>query len=288
MKNFTRRDFINASIVGLGSALAISPLTKLMAANTAAKLPAPIGFQSWTIREALVKDFPGTLKLMASLGYQSIEMCSPPGYANAGFGPLQSLKASEMKRIITDAGLVCRSCHYGFKELQENGPERIDFAFEVGMTQMVMSSPGLPDRATLSDWKKRTDEMNVLGEQFKKQGMQLVYHNHNFEFEKLEGELIYDMILNQLDPDLVKMQFQVWVIIAGYKAADYFKKFPGRFISAHLSDWSGTNETQVPVGQGKVDWKEFFEAATMGGLKNFYVEMDMPTFEPSAKFLKTI
>jgi sugar phosphate isomerase/epimerase len=166
--------------------------------------------------------------------------------------------------------------------------ERIDFAFEVGMTQMVMSSPGLPDRATLSDWKKRTDEMNVLGEQFKKQGMQLVYHNHNFEFEKLEGQLIYDMLLNQLDPDVIKMQFQVWVIIAGYKAADYFKKHPGRFISAHLSDWSGTGETQVPVGQGKVDWKEFFEAANIGGLKNFYVEMDMPTFEPSAKFLKTM
>jgi hypothetical protein len=114
----------------------------------------------------------------------------------------------------------------------------------------------------------------------------MVFHNHNQEFEKLEGQLIYDALLQQLDPNLVKMQFQLWVIIAGYKAADYFRRFPGRFISAHLSDWSGVAEEQVPLGKGKVDWKDFFEASGVGGLQNFYVEMDMPVLKESAAYLK--
>lgn len=71
----------------------------------------------------------------------------------------------------------------------------------------------------------------------------------------------------------------------GYKAADYFRKYPGRFISAHLADWSKEKDAQVPIGQGDVDWKDFFEAAKIGGVKIFYVEMDPETFEPSAKFL---
>jgi sugar phosphate isomerase/epimerase len=130
--------------------------------------------------------------------------------------------------------------------------------------------------------------MNRMGALSKEHNIQLVYHNHNFEFEKLEGELIYDVLLQQLDPVLVKMQFQVWVIIAGYKAADYFRKYQGRFISAHLSDWSGTGEEQVAIGKGKVDWKEFFEASKVGGLKNFFVEMDMPVLKDSAAYLKKL
>ena len=82
------------------------------------------------------------------------------------------------------------------------------------------------------------------------------------------------------------MQFQVWVIIMGYKAADYFRKYPGRFISAHLYDWTGTGEEQVPVGQGKVDWKEFFAAAKKGGVKNYFVEMK-EGLQESAEFLKS-
>ncbi|MBL7871946.1 MAG: sugar phosphate isomerase/epimerase [Cyclobacteriaceae bacterium] len=283
MTNLTRREFMNISATGFGAA---SFLPHLLQANTPHNFP--IGFQSWVIRDVLVKDFPGTLKMMAGLGYQHIEMCSPLGYAKYGFGPLQNMKASEMKNIIKDAGLNCVSCHYGFKELKDNGQERMDFANELGLTQMVVAAFGLPKNGTLSDWKKAADETNELGILARKNGIQLCYHNHNFEFEKLDGELIYDALLQQLDPDLIKMQFQVWVIIAGYKAVDYFRKYPGRFISAHLSDWSGAGEVQVPLGTGKVDWKDFFEASKTGGLKNIFVEMDMPTLKESAAYLKSI
>ena len=286
MKKLTRKEFIITSAAALAGASLFAPQWLHGLAENNANGVGPIGFQSWTIRDVLVKDFPGTLKMMAGLGYQRVEMCSPPGYANAGFGPLQSLKATEMKRIMNDAGITCVSCHYGFKELKDHLQARMDFANELGLTQMVVSSFGLKKEATLDDWKRAADETNVLGEQSKKNGLQMVFHNHNQEFEKLEGQIIYDVLLNQLEPKLTKMQFQVWVVIAGYKAADYFRKHPGRFISAHLSDWLGVAEQQVSIGKGKVNWKEFFEASKVGGLKNFYVEMDMPVLKESAAYLK--
>lgn len=147
---------------------------------------------------------------------------------------------------------------------------------------------GLAENPTLDDWKKRAYELNTIGELAKKNGITFAFHNHNTEFETLEGELIYDAILQQMDPELVKLQFQVWVIIAGYKAADYFKKFPGRFVSAHLYDWSGTGEEMVPVGKGKVDYKELFEAAKASGVKNTFVEMDFSLMKESAEYLKTL
>jgi len=246
-----------------------------------------IGFQSWIVREKIEKDFTGTLKEMAGLGYNSIEMCSPPGYAKLGFGGLEKYKGAELKKVISDAGFSCISCHYGFKELSEHGQERVDYAKEWGLQQMILSSFGLPKTATLSDWKKAADDLNKFGELSKKSGIQMGFHNHHGEFEKLEGELIYDALLKQLDPSLVKMQFQVAVVNIGYKAADYFRQHPGRFVSAHMYDWSGTGDAMVPLGTGKVDWKDFFAAAKVGGVKNYFVEMK-EGLDQSAKFLKSM
>jgi sugar phosphate isomerase/epimerase len=153
---------------------------------------------------------------------------------------------------------------------------------------MVVSSFGLPKTATLDDWKKAADEMNELGRRAQGTGMTMVFHNHNTEFQKLEGQIIYDVLLERLDPKLSKLQFQLWVIIDGYKASDYFRKHPGRFVSAHLYDWSGVGEEQVPLGKGKVDWKDFFDAAKIGGLKNCFVELDQKHFKDSAEFLKSL
>ena len=168
------------------------------------------------------------------------------------------LKAPEMKKIINDAGLICPSCHYGMDELRKNLSERIEFALGVGQTQMILSSFGLPKNATMNDWLKAADELNKIGEKTKKAGIQMGYHNHNMEFEKINDTLIYDALMKQFDPDYIKMQFQVAVISMGYKASDYFKKYPGRFISAHLADWSPAEKKSVPMGKGIVDWKEFF------------------------------
>jgi len=251
-------------------------------------LKMPLGFQVWTIKDNLIKDFSGTLKMMADIGYESVEMCSPPGYESSGFGPLMKYKPREMKKIINDAGLEFLSTHYGMAELRKNLSERIDFAAESGQKQIILSSFGLPATATLSDWRKAADELNVIGEKTKASGIQTGFHNHHGEFEKIGDTIIYDALMEQFNPDFVKMQFQVAVISIGYKAADYFKKYPGRFISAHLADWSAETKKSVPCGKGIVDWKEFFGALKTGGVKNIFTEIDQSFFKDSAQYFKSL
>jgi sugar phosphate isomerase/epimerase len=173
-------------------------------------------------------------------------------------------------------------------ELRKNLDERIEFAKDSGQKQMILSSFGLPEKATISDWLKAADELNTIGMKTKKSGIQMGYHNHDMEFEKFGDTLIYDALMSQFDPSLIKMQFQVAVISKGYKAATYFKKYPGRFISAHLADWSSTEKKNVPVGKGIVDWKEFFDTLKTGGVKNIFVEMNIETFRESATYLHSI
>ena len=289
MKKLSRREFLGKSALGIGSAVIASHLPlDLHAAAASGSLNMPIGFQTWTVRGPLTKDFPGTLKMMADMGYQSLEMCSPKGYMFAGFGALADMPAKEMKQIINDAGLICESSHYVFNELKQNLDERIEFALESDQKQMILSSFGLPQNATLDDWRKAADELNQIGMKVKENGLQMGFHNHHNEFAKIDDQLIYDVLLDQFDPDYIKMQFQVAVINIGYKAADYFRKYPGRFISAHLADYAEDKKTPVAVGQGIVDWKEFFATLETGGVKNIFVEMDQEVFKESAEFLKSI
>ena len=266
---------------------------ELLAMLSAAGLPSlmaeplgmPVGFQVFPVREALAKDFAGTLKEMAAIGYKGVEMCSPPGYVSSGFGPLTKLSAAEMKQIIAAAGLKCDSCHYGFKEMKENLDERIAFAKALGLKQMICSSFGLPKAATLDDWKKAADELNSIGEKTKKSGLQCGFHNHHGEFAELGGVLIYDELLRRFDPKLVKMQFQVAVVNIGFEAATYMTKYPGRILSLHLADWSVAEKKSVATGKGMVDWKKLFAAAKTGGVKNYYVEMSLDLMRESYPYL---
>jgi sugar phosphate isomerase/epimerase len=289
MNSLNRRQFIGKGVVALGSAALLSQFPLAGRAGIAtSNPPRRVGFQVYTIREMLVKDFPGTLKMMANLGYQEVEMCSPPGYITSGFEPLVKMKPDEMRKIITEAGLLCHSSHFTFGELKENLGERIEFAKKLGLTQMICSSFWLPKDATMGDWLKSCDQLNEIGLKTKKAGLQLGFHNHDMEFEKIDGELIYDAILRQFDPELIKMQFQVAVIRMGFKASTYFTKYPGRFISAHLADWSTVENKQMAIGKGVVDWKEFFKTAKTGGVKNFFVEMDMDKLKESVEYIHTL
>ena len=284
MKSINRRGFFSATTKIAASAFLLSKLpSNFFEGAKAADMP--LGFQSWTIKDALGKDFAGTLKTMADQGYKLIEMCSPKGYATIGFGAFLNMKTTDIRSIITDAGLSCPSCHFGFAEFnEENLDDRIEFAKQLGLTQMICSTFWLPKTATINDYLAAADKLNKAGEKIKKAGLQAGFHNHDFEFVKLEGQLIYDALLGRFDPDLVKLQFQTQVIVHGYKAADYFNKFPGRFISAHLSDWT-TDKKEIAVGQGVIDWKEFFAAAKTGGVRNFFVEMNADKFKDSAGFI---
>jgi sugar phosphate isomerase/epimerase len=284
-----RRQFFGKSAMGIGAALLASQVPlDLRAAVGSKAFKKPLGFQVWTVKDQLIKDFAGTMKMMAALGYQSVEMCSPAGYVSSGFGPLVNMKASEMKKMVNDAGLTLESTHYAMGELRNNLNERIDFALESGQKQMICSSFWLPKEATLKDYLKAADELNEIGAKTKSAGIQIGFHNHNMEFEKIDGVLIYDALMNHFDPDLVKMQFQVAVISIGYKAATYFEKYPGRFLSAHLADWSASANKQVPIGQGIVDWKEFFAAAEKSGVKNYFVEMEPDMFKESANYIHNL
>lgn len=225
---------------------------------------------------------------MSDFGYQLVEMCSPVGYAQIGFGFLTGLKPAEIKRIINDAGLLCPSCHFGKSELAPDKLDKtIEFAVELGLTQMICSTFWLPKTATLQDYYEDADKLNKAAEKIKQAGMDTGFHNHDMEFAMLEGQLIYDALMNRFDPSLVKMQFQTEVIQLGYKASDYFKKYPGRFISSHLSDWT-PNKKEAPLGHGIINWKDFFEAAKAGGVKNFFVEMNFDKFKESITYIKSL
>ena len=289
MNKLSRRHFLGISTLGIGSALVAGRIPVDIGTDMSQKaMKMPLGFQVWTVKDMLVKDFPGTLKMVADMGYQSVEMCSPPGYESSGFGPLMKLTAKEMKQIVNEAGLVLESTHYGMDELRNHLDERIEFAKESGQKQMILSSFGLPKNSTMSDWLRAADELNTFGAKAKKSGIQMGFHNHNMEFEKIGETLIYDALMSQFDPEYVKMQFQVAVISIGYKASDYFTKYPGKFISAHLADWSPTDKKSVAIGKGIVDWPEFFKTLKKGGVKNLFVEMDLATFKDSANYIHNL
>ena len=291
----TRRNFLKTSGAAVASTALFSAIPLgLQSCGSSAKglasaqgpLLDSFGFQVWTIRKDIISDFAGTLKKMADMGYSEVEMCSPLGYSLAGFKPLNEMSGTEMKKIIEDAGLICSSSHFTGPELRDSLDNRIEWASQIGMKQMAQSMPSINLRnATMDDWRKAAQELNVIGEKTKEAGIQMVYHNHQFEFVEIDGQLIYPVLMEELDPELVKMQFQVAVIEQGFKAQDYFRKYPGRFISAHLADYSTELEKQVPIGQGIVDWEDLFKATKEAGVKNYFVEMDPATFEPSAKYL---
>ncbi len=179
----------------------------------------------------------------------------------------------------------CVSSHFQFSEVKENTQGRIDFAKALGLKQMIIASLGMPKGATIAEWTRAAEEMNLLGEKTKKAGIQLGFHNHDGEFEEVDGVLIFDALMKAFDPQLVKNQFQVSVIRLGFAAPPLFEKYAGRFISLHLMDWSAAEKRLVPVGQGVVDWKALFAAAKKGGVKNYFVEMGMDALKESYTYL---
>jgi sugar phosphate isomerase/epimerase len=251
----------------------------------------PLGFQSYVYRDVIALKPQETLALLASYGYKNVEWCSPKGYQGP-FVPLVKYSGKELKKITNDAGLETTSCHFVWKEIMDDNSlaERIEFANQLGLKCMVCSG-GLMGK-TPDEVKKHCDQMNHYGEMVKKGGMIAGYHNHNGEFdEKLDGRPQYDLMLEYTDPSLVKMQFQVAAITSGYKAQDYFRKYPGRFVSAHLQDYSKTDKKkEVVMGTGIVDWPDFFAAAKVGGLQYFFVEMesDPSVMQGSAKYVESL
>ena len=115
--------------------------------------------------------------------------------------------------------------------------------------------------------------------------MQAGFHNHDGEFKQIDGMLIYDKLMSELDPQLVKMQFQVAVGRLGFDAPTLFQKYSGRFISLHLQDWSPADKKMTPIGKGSVDWKKLFASAKKAGVKNYFVEVEPALMKESYTYL---
>ena len=278
----SRREFLTAATT---SAAAIGFLGANPLELCAAPLGLPIGCQTWPVRASIAKDFPGTIKQLADAGFQSIELCSPYGYEEFGFGGLAKYSPAELRKILSDAGVTCISSHFSIGELRKNQERSIGWAKDIGLTQMLVPSLDGPKNPTMDDVKRAADEYNKMAERSAKAGIQQGLHNEEFELSTVNGKRTYDILFELLDPKLVKFQFQVSTISQGYDAAEYFTKYPGRFISMHVQGWSVETKKIVPVGQGTLDWKKIFTAAKIGGINNYFVEMDLEKMRASVPYL---
>jgi sugar phosphate isomerase/epimerase len=292
----SRREFMRRAAVGAGAA-------GLLAANAAEvranPLGLPIGSQVWPLR-SMLKDFSAFAKTMAEIGVTRLELCSPIGYGDE-FASLADGK--EVRRILADHGMKAESSHFSMRELRNSQEKSIEWAKEVGITQMITATLGDGNGGsspTLDQVKKAADEYNKIAAVAAKAGMQQGLHNEGFELSMVDGKRTYDLLLELLDPELVKFQFQMSTITAGFVAADYFMKYPGRFFSMHLQDVDmnapapkaagrrGGRRSQVAVGRGSIDWVKTFTAAKVGGVKNYFVEQSWELTKQSVAYLKTL
>ena len=285
MPAISRREFVknaarDAAVAGFLSASALE-----LRANP---LGLPIGCQTYPVRKMIGEDFPGTVKQLKNAGFQTIELCSPVGYADSGFGVLAKYKGAELRKILGDLGVKCVSSHFDIKELRENQAGRIAWAKDAGLTQMLVPSLDGPKNPTMDDVKRAADEYNKMGEQAAHAGIQQGLHNERFESSTVDGKRTYDILLELLDPKLVKFQFQVSEIQHGYDAAEYFTKYPGRFISMHVQGWSAETKKIMAVGKDTLDWKKIFTAAKTGGIKNYFVEMNLDLMKASVPYLRDL
>ncbi|HZR65380.1 MAG TPA: sugar phosphate isomerase/epimerase [Terriglobales bacterium] len=232
-----------------------------------------IGLELYTVRDALDKDFEGTIARVAKVGYKEVELAQ-------FFAHLPEFNPSAKRaRAILDAnGLVSPSSHIPYSAIsKENLPKVIEASKILGHSYIV--NPSI-DRAVLKQadgWKRAAEAFNHAGEQTKKAGIKFAYHNHVEEFKPLpDGKLPYDVLLAETDPKLVGMEMDLgWAHEAGADPLAYFAKYPGRFPLVHIKDFT-KDRVMTDVGKGEIDWKAILAKSELAGIKHYYVEFDDP------------
>jgi sugar phosphate isomerase/epimerase len=256
----------------------------------------PIGCQTYSVRSKIDSDFAGTMRGLRAAGYTHVELCSPFEYPE--FKSLQRYKPQELRRMLNDWGLTCISAHWVPDELFEKTDDRIAYAKEFGMTQMVVPLLGPFDSKgteTPDDVKRYVEQFNAFAEKAHAAGISALLHNEAFVSTRIDGKPVYDMMIAELNPVTTKLQFQVSALQQGFDPVIYFHKYPGRFLSMHCQDWvkdssSKTGFRAVSLGRGVVDWKALFTAAKVGGVKNYFVEFedDPALLSPSVIYLQNL
>lgn len=266
-------------------------------AGRAAPTAKPIGLQLYTLRNEIGKmGIEKVLSEVARMGYQKVESF---GY---GGGKLFGKTPAQFRKLLADNGLKSPSGHYltgrskavKSEGLTNNWQRAVDDAAVVGQQYMVIAYL-MPDERRPDDYRQLYGLLNRGGETVKKAGMQLAYHNHDFEFtEKVDGQKPYELILKNTDPKLVQMEVDLyWITKAGESAPAYFQKHPGRFPLWHVKDMARTPQKEfAEVGQGSMDFGSLFKHAKTAGLKHYFVEQDeskrapLESVKMSANFIK--
>jgi len=280
-----RREFLKAGSLAAAGAMVLPSL------SFGAKPKYSIGIQLYTLRDVIGADPKGVLKKIADAGYQTLEAYS---YSD---GNIFGMNYVEFSKYANSLGLKITSGHYPLDLAKSDKWEKavID-AKAIGQEFMVVPYIQAPERTTIDAYKSICQSLNKAGEICNKHGVRFGYHNHNFEFEKVDGQIPYDVMLAELDPKKVGMELDLfWVVNAGYDPTTYFAKYPGRFEQWHVKDMDKADKMKNDViGAGSIDFKALFTHAKQAGLKRFYVEQEtykaapIDTIKPSADYLKTI
>jgi sugar phosphate isomerase/epimerase len=273
----TRRSFLKTSAV-LSAGLLVAP--QLFAYDKKY-----IGLQLYTVRDHMAKDPAATLAKVAQVGFNSVE-----GATYTGTEKFYGMDGAGFSKVLKDNGLIIPSCHY---RLGEDGKDMkgtilndwnraVDDAAALGIKYMVCAWLSPAERGTLDHYKKIGGDLNTAGEICKKAGIQLCYHNHDFEFIQEDGKYPYETLLAVTDKNLVKMEMDMyWVTKANQDPIALINEHPGRFPLWHIKDMDKTPEKKfTEVGNGVIDFKKIFEHANKAGLKYFFVEQDTCPGDP--------
>lgn len=279
----SRRDFLRITAAGTIGALVLRS-EKMNAASFQSPFNknTPIGLQLYTIREDMKKDPKGSLKMVSDLGYKLLELADYADGKFYGFAP------AEFRKIVDDLGMQVLSSHINV-ESASNKPEdaekiAADHA-KLGAKYAIQPWVEAKDR-NVAYFQKMVQQLNEAGAKMKKSGIKFGYHNHNFEFNKIDGKVPYfDIILPGIDKDLVTLEIDLfWTTKAGQNPVEIFKKYPGRFELFHMKDmftkqapfFDTVGVTDfAPVGAGLIDFKSILAAGKTAGVKYLIVEQDL-------------
>jgi len=277
----SRRAFVKSAALLSAGAL-VSP------ALLAAAPKQYIGLQLYTVRDAMQQDPAGTLAKVARLGYNSVE-----GATYTGSQKFYGMEPAAFAKVLKQNGLIMPSSHYMLGQAMNNGQptqgtilhgwdKAVDDAAQAGVKYMVCAYLIESERGSLDQYKQIAAHLNKAGERCKKAGIQLCYHNHDFEFAAQNGQLPYDILLKETDKQLLKMELDLyWATKAGHDPLALFKAHPGRFPLWHVKDMDKTEKKDfTEVGNGVIDFKKIFAARQLAGMQYYFVEQDRTPGDP--------
>ena len=258
-----RRAFLSTVTQSAIGAVALSALNRIEGV-AATKLNA-IGVQLYTVRAEMAKDFEGSLRKVAEIGYKEVEFA---GYYNK--------TPKDIKEILGRNGLTAPSTHAPLADIQTKLDQTIESAKEIGHKYLICPYLVDKDRETLDQYKRHAETFNRAGEACQKAGIQFGYHNHDFEFAPKDGKLPYDLLLQETDKNLVKMELDLyWIVKAGQDPLAYINKHKDRFVLFHVKEMDKTpNKDITEVGRGVIDFKNIFAKTPKGAIKHYFVEQD--------------